>query len=238
MSQVIQSFKEIEVEKPVDIIIKQIRDLISSGQLNPGDRLPSERQLSEKLGIGRTYVRDAIRKLEFYGILKVQPQSGTTVAGLGITALEGLITGVLKMEKSDFSSLVETRVILEVEATKLAAIRRTTEDVDNLLINLDLFHDQVKKGNSGVEEDFMFHLKISESSKNLVIKSLMMIVVPEILQIYKNLRICEDGKLYKSYEDHLNVFNAIKNKKPDDAAAAMKFHLKDILEYSKTDFNL
>jgi len=235
MSKVINSFKEIAVEKPVDIIIRQIKELISSGQLNPGDKLPSERLLSEKLGIGRTYVRDAIRKLEFYGILKTQPQSGTTVAGLGITALEGLITDVLKLEKSDFFSLVETRVILEIEASKLAATRRTSDDLDKLLVNLDAFKNKVEAGEPGVEEDFMFHLKISESSKNLVIKSLMMIVVPEIMEIYKNLRVCDDGKSYKSYNDHMNIFNAIKNKKPLEAGEAMRLHLKDILEFSKSE---
>lgn len=235
MNRVINSFKEIAIEKPVDVIIRQIQELISSGQLNPGDKLPSERQLSEKLGLGRTYVRDAIRKLEFYGILKTQPQSGTTVAGLGITALEGLITDVLKLEKSDFFSLVETRVILEVEASKLSATRRTSEDLDKMLLNLELFHNQVKKGNSGVEEDFMFHLKVTESSKNLVIKSLMMIIVPEIMEIYKDLHVCEDGKSYKSYNDHMDIFNAIKKKNPNDAGEAMRLHLKDILEFSKSE---
>jgi GntR family transcriptional repressor for pyruvate dehydrogenase complex len=70
----LKNFKEIEIETPADKIIRQIRDLISSGQFKAGDRLPSERQMSEKFGVGRTYVRDAIRKLEFYGILKTLPK--------------------------------------------------------------------------------------------------------------------------------------------------------------------
>ncbi|MEM0992793.1 MAG: GntR family transcriptional regulator, partial [Bacteroidota bacterium] len=106
---VLSNFQEITIETPVDKIIRQIRALITSGQLNAGDRLPPERKLAERLGVGRTSVRDAIRKLEFYGILKTLPQSGTIVAGMGITALEGLITDVLKIENSDFASLVETR---------------------------------------------------------------------------------------------------------------------------------
>lgn len=237
MKDILSNFKEIEVEKPVDKIIRQIRELISSGQLKPGDKLPSERQLSEKLGLGRTYVRDAIRKLEFYGILKTLPQSGTVVAGLGITALEGLITDVLKLEKSDFFSLVETRVLLETEASRLAAIRRSHDDLLLLEQSLEMFHNKVKAGRSGVEEDLMFHLKISETSKNGVIKSLMMIITPEIMEIYKSLKVCEDNKLFKSYDDHVEIFNAIKNQNADEAAEAMRYHLKDILEYSKSEFN-
>ncbi|MEL7424827.1 MAG: GntR family transcriptional regulator, partial [Bacteroidota bacterium] len=125
----LENFSEIKVDSPVDKIIKQIRALITSGQLAPGDRLPAERKLAEKLGVSRTNVRDAIQKLEFYGILKTLPQSGTVVAGMGITALEGLITDVLRLEKSDFASLVETRVVLEVKAAELAAVRRTENDL-------------------------------------------------------------------------------------------------------------
>lgn len=65
----LENFKTIQVEDSVDKIIKQIRNSIVTGKLNPGDRLPSERKLSELFEIGKTYVRDAIKKLEFYGIL-------------------------------------------------------------------------------------------------------------------------------------------------------------------------
>ena len=64
-ADLLKNFREIVIETPVDKIIRQIRELISSGQLKSGDRLPSERMMSERFGVGRTYVRDAIRKLEF-----------------------------------------------------------------------------------------------------------------------------------------------------------------------------
>jgi len=110
-----QNFSSIKVEPPVDLIIRQIRDLILSGQLASGDRLPAERKLAERFGVSRNHVRDALQKLEFYGILKTLPQSGTIVAGMGISALEGLFTDVLQLENSDFYSLVETRVMLELQ---------------------------------------------------------------------------------------------------------------------------
>lgn len=100
--QLLNNFKEIVIETPVDKIINQIKHLISTGQLQSGDRLPSERMLSQRLGVGRTQVRDAIKKLEFYGILKTLPQSGTVVAGFGVTALEGLISDVLQLQGAHF----------------------------------------------------------------------------------------------------------------------------------------
>jgi len=208
--------------------------LISAGKLKPGDRLPSERMLSERFGLGRTHVREAIKKLEFYGILKTQPQSGTVVAGIGITALEGLISNILKIETSDFASMVETRVILGVEAARLAAQRRTALDLERMHEALEKFHEVVLKGDAGVEEDFMFHMKLIEASDNPVIKSLLMLVIPQIIEYYNKEGICTQGESMKAYEEHLQIYEAIKNQDPDAAAKAMSHHFEMILELTQS----
>lgn len=225
-------FQEIVIESPVDKIIKQLRNLISSGQLKAGDRLPSERKLSEKLGVSRNYVRDAIQKLEFYGILRTMPQSGTVVAGIGITALEGLISDILKIENSDFSSLVETRVVLETEAARLAAIRRTDEDISTIKDALIGYEKIVKSGKTAVEQDLMFHLKIAEASKNSVLKSLMLIITPDIIKSFNKHDVCKDGRTYTSLDEHKIILEHIINQDADAAANAMKNHLQEVLEYS------
>lgn len=237
MKDVLNNFTEIEVEKPVDKIIRQIRELIASGQLKPGDKLPSERQLSDRLGIGRTHVRDAIRKLEFYGILKTLPQSGSVVAGIGLAALEGLISDILKLEESEFHSLVETRVVLEKESARLAAARRTDEDIKELQQVLECYKTKAITGDPAVEEDFLFHLKIAEVSKNGVIKSLMMIIAPEIMQKYRELQVCDAEKADVAYDEHIDLFNAIVEGDAGRAAQLMTQHLQGILEFSKTQKN-
>lgn len=231
---VLSNFQEIEIETPVDKIIRQIRSLITSGQLKPGDRLPPERKLAERLGVGRTSVRDAIRKLEFYGILKTLPQSGTVVSGMGIAALEGLISDVLKIENSDFASLVETRVILETNAAKLAAERRTQEDITNLEYALAAYEKKVKRGVPSVEEDLLFHLKIAEASTNAVLKSLMLIITPDIVNNFLSLDICTDGRVYRALDEHHVILTHIKNQEPEQAASAMRNHLRDVFEYSQS----
>lgn len=228
----INNLKEIKIETPVDKIIIQIRELISSGQLKPGDRLPSERMMSDRFGVGRTHVRDAIQKLEFYGILKTLPQSGTVVSGLGITALEGLITDVLKLEGSDFHALVETRVILESNSAFLAAQRRTDADLFEMSKALKSFDNELKNGRAGIEEDLIFHLKIAEASKNAVLKSLMMIVTPDILYEFKKNEVCGGERSLKALEEHYNILECIRDKKPELAKEVMKEHLRDILNYS------
>lgn len=227
--EILSNFKEIKLDHPVDVIIGQIRDLIITGELNAGDKLPPERKLSEKLGISRNYVREAIKKLEFYGIVKTHPQSGTIIAGLGITALEGLITDVLKMEGSDFHSLIETRLILETQTVKLAASRRNKADIEALEEALDLYEAKVKAGEQAIDEDLLFHIKIAEASKNNVLKSLMMIVTPDILTHFTKHNVCGGGKPFGALIEHKEILAHIINQDPIKAEEAMINHLSDII---------
>ena len=232
-SDVLKSFREINIETPVDKIIRQIRELISSGQLKPGDRLPPERKLAERLGVGRTNVRDAIRKLEFYGILKTLPQSGTIVSGIGISALEGLISDVLKIENNDFASLVETRVLLETQSARMAADRRTEEDLINIKAALVSYETKVNLSSQAVEEDLLFHLKIAEASKNTVLKSLMLIIIPDIIKSFIKLDVCKDGRTLRALEEHRLIVKHIENQEPELAEEAMRLHLKEVFDYSQ-----
>ncbi|UII31629.1 FadR family transcriptional regulator [Fulvivirga ulvae] len=235
--ELLNNFSEIIVEGPVDKIINQIKELISSGQLKPGDRLPSERMLSERFAIGRTYVRDAIRKLEFYGILKTMPQSGTFVAGFGITALEGLITDVLKLEGNDFHALVETRVLLETNSARFAAMRRSEDDIISISNALDEYEKAVKEGKSTVEEDLLFHLKIAEASKNAVLKSLMLIVTPDILTYFKENDVCSGDRPKSALEEHHTILRYIIDQEPMKAEISMREHLKDILNFASDNLS-
>jgi GntR family transcriptional repressor for pyruvate dehydrogenase complex len=228
----LENFTPLTHESPVDKIIIQIRSLITSGQIKPGDKLPSERKLAEKLGVGRTHVRDAISKLEFYGILKTLPQSGTVVAGIGLVALEGLITDVLKLEKSDFASLVETRVILETQAAKLAATRRTDNDIEEIKKAISAYEIKIKNKQSAVEEDLMFHLKIAEASKNSVLKSLMLIITPDIVKNYITYKVCDEQTEFKAFHEHQKILDFIIKKDSEAASAMMREHLNGVLNFS------
>jgi GntR family transcriptional repressor for pyruvate dehydrogenase complex len=228
----LENFSEIKVESPVDVIIRQVRALITSGQLAPGDKLPAERKMAERLGVSRGNVRDALQKLEFYGILRTLPQSGTVVAGLGITALEGLITDVLQLEESDFGSLVETRVMLEVQCVKLAAKRRTPADLVEIENALAAYEDKVKGGEPSVEEDLMFHLSLADASKNGVLKSLMMVIAPDIISNHVKYRVCDDNQEMKAFYEHKEILDHIHNQDVNAVEEAMRRHLSDVIHFS------
>jgi GntR family transcriptional repressor for pyruvate dehydrogenase complex len=233
MKEVLHSFKEVSIEKPVDVIIRQIKELLISGQLRPGDKLPPERKLSEQFGVGRTPVRDAIRKLEFYGILKTRPQSGTFVASIGIAALESLIADVLKIDSPSFVSLVETRVLLETATITLACERRTEEDILQLEVSLNAYLEKARRGIKAREEDLMFHLTIAEISKNKVLKSLLLIIIPDIISNYSVFKVC-DTVTSKALKEHEQLFACIKAGDAKKGAVVMKEHLKGVMDFAKS----
>ena len=118
--------------QPVKLVIEHIKKQIAERRILPGERLPSERKLSELLQVSRSHVREALQKMELYGIVKIYPQSGTVVSEFSKDQLDTMITDALKISKYDFSSLVYVRVLLEIEVCKLCAINRTEEDLENI----------------------------------------------------------------------------------------------------------
>lgn len=214
-----------------NLIISQIRDLINYKNLEPGDKLPSERSLSEKFSVSRSNVRDAIHKLETYGLLYSIPQSGTFVANIGVTALNGMIDDILRLEKPDFKDLVETRILLELKTAGLAASRRTEEDLKQLKSALEAYSEKVLNGQDAVQEDLLFHLAIAKASGNSSLNNLMLMITPEIITNFEKHHVCDKGMARSGIQEHLDIFNAIKNQNPMEAKENVKVHFKMLYQY-------
>jgi GntR family transcriptional repressor for pyruvate dehydrogenase complex len=235
MIRLIETIHAVDTGNPVDKIISELKQLIVSGQLMPGDRLPPERLLSEKFGVGRSYVREAILKLEFYGLLKTNPQSGTYVSGLSIKVIDNLITDIIKLHKEDFSALIEARYYLELNSIKLAAERRTESDlkaIEQALIDCTL---KVEAGQDAVEEDMIFHITIARASHNSVIESMILILIPDLIKNIIENNICGENRSKMAIEEHKAIFEALKAGDIDGAEHAMAKHLEGILQISRAD---
>jgi len=212
-------------------IISQIRDLINLKNLEPGDKLPSERMLSEKFEVSRSTIREAIEKLEFYGLLKSVPQSGTFVANIGTIAMNGMIEDILRLENPDFKSLVETRILLELKTVRLAATRRTEEDLENLEEALIAYKEKALNGQDAVQEDLLFHLAIAKASGNSTMNTFMLIIIPEIITNFQKYHVCDAGLTKRGIDDHQAIFDAIKEQNPQLAKQKMKDHFKELYQY-------
>lgn len=212
-------------------IIAKIGDLINLKNLEPGDKLPSERMLSEKFNVSRSNVREAIQKLEFYGLLNSIPQSGTFVANIGVIAMNGMIEDILRLEDPDFKSLVETRILLELKTVRLAALRRSNEDLQTIKNALEAYTKKVLDGEDAVQEDLLFHLAISKASGNSTMNTFMLIITPEIITNFEKYHVCDKGLAQRSIKEHKEIFDAIKRQKPQLAKAKMKEHFSALYQY-------
>lgn len=212
-------------------IISKLRDYIEYKNLEPGDKLPSERMLTEKFQVSRSNIREAIQKLEFFGILKSRPQSGTFIANIGRVAMRGMLDDILRLEDPDFKSLVETRILLELKTVKLASLRRTEEDLKNLEEALEAFKAKVLDGKDAVEEDLLFHLAIAKASKNSTMNTFMLIITPEIITNFEKYHVCDSDLSQQGIHEHQEIFEAIKDQDPKRAREKMKTHFKVLYQY-------
>ena len=220
-------------EGVVNVIISKIRDYVNLKNLETNDKLPSERMLSEKFEVSRSSVREAIQKLEFYGILKSIPQSGTFVADIGGIAMNGIIDDILELKEADFRSLVETRILLELKTVRLAAKRRTETDLQQIKKALNAFIQKVLTGEDAMQEDLLFHLAIAKASGNTTMNNLMLIITPEILTNFEKYHVCDkkenDG--IAIIKEHTEIYEAIIAQDTQLAKQKMKEHFKTLYEY-------
>jgi GntR family transcriptional regulator, transcriptional repressor for pyruvate dehydrogenase complex len=217
----------IRVSKPGEVIAARIHELIAADVLRPGDRLPPERALAERFGVGRGHVREALKRLEFYGILQTRPQSGTVVTSRGARALESLMATALALDSRDFDSLQETRSVLEVHAATRAAREATAAEVAGLGHALDELRAKVARGEAALDEDLRFHLAVAEAAHSPVLRALIRLLTPGVITSSLADDACGAGRHRRALEEHEAVFQAIRRRDAAAAGAAMLMHMRN-----------
>ncbi len=219
--------------KPKDQVIQYIRKALQSGELQPNTKLPSERNLAEMFDISRSAVREALKTLETYGIIKTLPQSGSVIIGLDISAIDGLLSDVIRLDAFDFASLVEMRIILEVNSARFCAMRRSEEDLKEIRAALDnyieVYHHQNNEEISAA--DFAYHRAIVAGSKNSVLRSMLMLITPDILHQYSAQNICSNDTK-NTFAEHEQIYKCIVEQDHEGAAQVMSQHLNDVVNYA------
>jgi len=216
------------------MIISKIKDLIIYKNLEPGDKLPSERVLSDKFKVGRRSVREAIDKLEYYELVKSIPQTGTFIANIGQIALIGIIDDIIQLENPDFISLVETRIMLEFKTVGLAAQRRTEEELEHIEETLESYKTKILNGEDALQEDLLFHLAIAKACGNSTINDLMLQITPKIISVFEKTRVCDEEGFLFEVKKHEAIFEAIKNNNPQKAVEHMEDHFQLLIDFCAT----
>jgi GntR family transcriptional repressor for pyruvate dehydrogenase complex len=127
--------------------------------------------------------------------------------------------------------LVETRILLELKTARLAALRRSEEDLIEMRNNLDAYNEKVLKGEDAVQEDLLFHLAIAKAAGNSSLNTFMLIITPGIITNFEKYHVCDKNQPVIGIKEHEAVFESIKNKDPEAARQKMKDHFKILYQY-------
>ncbi len=220
-------FKQIASSKINFQIMNQIKENIRSGELQLGDRLPSERAMAEQLGVSRATVREAIRSMELMGlVICVQGEGNFIPESLENSLIEPLSL-MFMLNRSHANEISELRRALEIEAVRLAAEKISVGEVKRLEESLDVMENSDIK-RKRVEADHAFHDQIAKASGNMLIinllNSLSQIIEEQMAGVRANL-ILDDDNLHAINRQHRLIFNALEQRDMDEAIVAMTNHM-------------
>lgn len=232
-------FKPIRPKKISEEIVGQIKELISTGELKPGARIPSEREMANLLGVSRPSVREALMVLEATGFVESRQGGGTYVRSLAETALADPLSNLVgERTPRMLYALVEVRMGLESWSAFLAAQRAEDQEIDRLRDLYTTMEEQAASGGWDPEIDAQFHYTITEATHN----TLQVHVLDTIHTLFNTTIMVALTEFYKkeNYIDlllsqHKDILDAIADHDPERAREKMMNHL-DLVEKKMNEF--
>ncbi len=221
----------VEGKRPLpDEIVAHITGRIQRGELQPGDRLPSERELCEHFGVSRTVVREAQSQLKSDGVIETKRGSGAYVLERD-QRQSFRMQDVAIDEKDSLASVMELIVTIEVAATRIAAARRTAEDLKMIRRALIGMEYEIANDRLGDDYDFAFHQAIVEATHNPHFIGLSSHLENGARRVIRQARANTKSRHESMIElvqgEHQAIFDAIKAGNPEAAATAAETHLKN-----------
>lgn len=215
-------------EQVVEHILAEIRE----EGLSPGDKLPSEKVLANKLGVSRTVMREALRKLDTAGILNVKQGSGTFVTdNPAVNHLKNAIFPGIFLQSVSLQDLIQSRRAIETTTSGLAAERADETDLGSLeeiVTKMEVAADNLDIDQFN-ERDGEFHLFIAECSKNLILARMLKIIKDYMYEQHKELHNLPD-LIHTSQDFHRMIYRAIKVGDKRRATQVMANHLNKVEE--------
>ncbi|OCT15863.1 hypothetical protein A8709_09560 [Paenibacillus pectinilyticus] len=220
------SFQPLHRPKLVDDVVTQLQKKISDGDLKMGDKIPTEPELMEQFGVGRSTIREAVRVLVHAGLLEKKQGFGTFLTGHSDAVMQEPL--VHRLRRAEILEVYEVRKMLELEIARLAAERRDEAD---LAVMEDALNQRLKALEAGdtntyLAVDMVFHQAIAIASKNGVVVDLYRSLSAVMMDAAQKL--VEDKDVYNHHHQiHVNLYQAIKDK---DVGAAEHWALQNLEE--------
>lgn len=214
-----------------DQAIVRIKEMILAGELRPGDRLPPEKELSERLGLSRSSLREAVKALEIIHVLDVRRGDGTYVTSLKPELLLGAMSFVADIHQdSSVLELFAVRRILEPAAAALATTRARPADV----VRLRALLGEVGAGtpvDDLVAHDLVFHRSVCELSGNAYLTSLLDSLSGSTLRARVWRGLTEEGSVERTLTEHRAIVDAIESGDADLVRSLVTVHVSGVAEW-------
>lgn len=220
--------KPVERQRVADEIVDQLRALILTGHYEPGDKLPPERELAKTLGVNRASLREALKKLEHQGLVRIRQGDGTRVEDFMKTAGLDLVAHLLPLAKDEPSIVIdvlEFRTIYARQLVRLAAERATDADVERLRAVVTEAADTELSPEDLLGHDFRFYIVLGEAAKNRVM-TLLINQVRDAVRAHGPLLALVMGSADAVRQHHRAVLAAIEARDPDAAEAAVAAYMQ------------
>jgi GntR family transcriptional repressor for pyruvate dehydrogenase complex len=220
-----------------DEAIKRIKDMIVTGELRPGDRLPKEADLADRLGLSRSSLREAVRALSLIRVLDVRQGDGTYVTSLRPETLLDTVGFVLDFHGDDSVLYVlEVRRILEPAATAMAAQMMSDREIESLGSLVAVTGEVDASGDiDGLNEllaaDLEFHRRIALGSGNPVLASLIDSLSAPTLRSRVWRGLTQENAVARTIEQHQAIHQALIAREPDVARAWATVHIAGVEEW-------
>lgn len=211
-------------EGPGVATTRRLIEYLLSGDVNPGQKIPSERQLAEALGVGRSTIREAIKSLELLGLLEQRVGDGTYLSGSSSELLPQVIQWGLLLTVHQRDDMLEARHQLEVMLAGLAAERRTEEQLARLHELIEQMRASGDDLDRYIEADIAFHLEIAHASGNSVLVGVLT-NIQSLLHVWASRVIHAAGETETSLAMHDPILKAIDAGDPEAAREAMRAHM-------------
>jgi GntR family transcriptional regulator, transcriptional repressor for pyruvate dehydrogenase complex len=222
-------FQPVKANRISDEISNQIRDVLMSGKVKAGDRLPTERQLAEQFGASRASVREALRGLEQQGVITIKKgvNGGVFVAHVDNTLVSRPMETLFRLKKLTIQDITEARLVFEPAAARLACERATAEDLAEMRQVIAHMEEAVRRGHTFRSYDLAFHRLIARASRNPIIEMLSQSMLEVASQYITRLKPSVEtlGHVCKC---HTDVHDAIQARDADRAYRLMKDHILDL----------
>ncbi|AZO16899.1 FadR family transcriptional regulator [Mesorhizobium sp. M2A.F.Ca.ET.043.05.1.1] len=210
----------------VEVVAGRIREDITSGIYAIGDKLPTERDLSEKYGVSRPIVREAIGTLKRDGLVATRQGLGAFVIETKEIAFR--LAGIDLTDALDIRNVIELLMAVESAATALAAERRSAEQLAAIERQLHSIQKAFDDGKAGVEEDLAFHREIVDASGNPHFREMSDFLESHVRNFIRKARASSlrNALLADVQREHVAIFNAIADGNPQEARRAAEEHLR------------